>query len=159
MSTKLVSFAMTFTVVCLPCRFRSPWSWDRASSAAPVSPDDFPIPHDAVTYFIAGRSIKHLLITRRQIKISSLKINWLILLLYLYHMTLNVKYQNTVNNGNIPFSLLVHLRWNLKWAFLIAVFHLSINFSYFHLLLQNHWSNFNQTKYLWVKGTQVFTNK
>ncbi|XP_022295341.2 WD and tetratricopeptide repeats protein 1-like [Crassostrea virginica] len=33
---------------------RSPWSWDRASSAAPVSPDDFPIPHDAVTYFIAG---------------------------------------------------------------------------------------------------------
>lgn len=58
--------------VCLPCCFRSPWSWDRASSAAPVSPDDFPIPHDAVTYFIAGMSIKHLLITRRQIKISSL---------------------------------------------------------------------------------------
>ena len=36
-----------------------------------------------------------------------------------------------------------------------------IKFSYFHLLLQNHWANFNQigTKHPWVKGIQVCSNK
>ena len=29
-------------------------------------------------------------------------------------------------------------------------FHLSVNFSHFHLLLQNHWVNFNQT---WHKAS------
>lgn len=33
---------------------RSPWSWERSSPLVPASPDEFPIPHDAVTYFIAG---------------------------------------------------------------------------------------------------------
>lgn len=33
---------------------RSPWSWERSSPLAPSSPEEFPIPHDAVTYFIAG---------------------------------------------------------------------------------------------------------
>ena len=44
---------------------------------------------------------------------------------------------------------LAHLSWKLKWAFLITCrpssLCLSVNFSNFHLLLQNHWANFNQT--------------
>ena len=39
---------------------------------------------------------------------------------------------------------------------------LSVNFSHFHRLLQNHWANFNQTKYTkypWVKGIQVCSNE
>ena len=46
-------------------------------------------------------------------------------------------------------SFLAHLSWKLKWAFLIAFRPSSVcpsvNFSYFRLLLQNHWANFNQT--------------
>ena len=54
-------------------------------------------------------------------------------------------------------GFLAHLSWKLKWAFLItcrpssvrpSVYPsvcLSVNFSHFHLLLQNHWANFNQT--------------
>ena len=54
---------------------------------------------------------------------------------------------------------LAHLSWKLKWAFLITCrpssgcpsvcpsVCLSVNFSHFHLLLQNHWANFNQTWY------------
>ena len=45
----------------------------------------------------------------------------------------------------------------INWAFLIACcrcqsVRLSVNFSHFHLLLQNHWANFNQTwhKYLYL---------
>ena len=53
---------------------------------------------------------------------------------------------------------LAHLRWKLNWAFLItrrpsSVYLsvcLSVNFSHFHLLLQNHWANFNQT---WHKAS------
>ena len=46
---------------------------------------------------------------------------------------------------------LAHLSLRLKWAFLITICQLSVvvvvvvNFSYFHLLLQNHRANFNQT--------------
>ena len=55
-------------------------------------------------------------------------------------------------------SFLAHLNRRLKWAFLIKICPLSVvvvvvvgvvvvvvNFSHFHLLLQNHWDNFNQT--------------
>ena len=50
---------------------------------------------------------------------------------------------------------LAHLSWKLKWAFLITCCPssvcpsvcLSVNFSHFHLLLQNHWANFKQTWY------------
>ena len=51
-----------------------------------------------------------------------------------------------------------HLSWKLKWVFLIAFLpssvclsvRPSVNFSYFWLLLQNHWANFNQT---WHKAS------
>ena len=55
-------------------------------------------------------------------------------------------------------SFLTHLSQMLRWAFLIKICPLSVivvvvNFSHFHLLLQNHWANFNQT---WHKvGIQV----
>ena len=50
-------------------------------------------------------------------------------------------------------TFLAHLSRRLKWAFLIKICPLSVvvvvvvvvNFSHFHLLLQNHWANFNQT--------------
>jgi hypothetical protein len=51
---------------------------------------------------------------------------------------------------------LAHLSWKLKWAFLItgcpSSVYLSIRLSvckllHFRLLLQNHWTNFNQTWY------------
>ena len=49
-------------------------------------------------------------------------------------------------------SFLAHLSQWLKWAFLIKICPLSVivvvvvlNFSHFHLLLRNHWANFNQT--------------
>ena len=47
---------------------------------------------------------------------------------------------------------LAHLSWRLKWAFLIKICSSSVvvNFSHFHLLLQNHWANFNQT---WRKAS------
>ena len=53
----------------------------------------------------------------------------------------------------ILFIFLAHLSWKFKWAFLITYrpssvcpsVYLSVNFSHFHLLLQNHWANFNQT--------------
>ena len=51
---------------------------------------------------------------------------------------------------------LAHLSQRLKWAFLINICPLSvfvvvvINFSHFHLLLQNQWANFNQT---WHKSS------
>ena len=48
-------------------------------------------------------------------------------------------------------SILAKLSWKLKWAFLFArrpsvrlSVLLSVNFSHFFLLLQNHWANFNQ---------------
>ena len=53
-------------------------------------------------------------------------------------------------------SFLAHLSWRLKWAFLIKICPLFlvivvvivvINFSHFHLLLQNHCANFKQTCY------------
>ena len=56
-----------------------------------------------------------------------------------------------------PISFLAHLSWKLKWAYLITCHPSSVclsvclsvcpsvNFSHFHLLLQNHWANFNQT--------------
>ena len=59
-------------------------------------------------------------------------------------------------------AFLAHLSWKLKWAFLITChpssvclsvcpsIRLSVNFSHFHLLLQNHWANFNQT---WHKAS------
>ena len=52
-------------------------------------------------------------------------------------------------------SFLAHLSWRLKWAFLIKICPLSVvvvvvNFSHFHLLLQNQWANFNQT---WHKAS------
>ena len=34
----------------------------------------------------------------------------------------------------------------------------SVNFSHYHLLLQNHWANFG-TNYPWVKGIQVCSNE
>ena len=48
-------------------------------------------------------------------------------------------------------QFLAHLSWKLKWAFLITCrpssvclsVCLSVNFSQFHLLLQNHWAIFN----------------
>ena len=49
-------------------------------------------------------------------------------------------------------SILAKLSWKLKWAFLFArrpsvrlSVLLSVNFSHFYLLLQNHWTNYNQT--------------
>ena len=60
------------------------------------------------------------------------------------------------------YYFLAHLSWKLKWAFLITCrpssvclsvcvsVRPSINFSHFHLLLQNHWANFNQT---WHKAS------
>ena len=57
---------------------------------------------------------------------------------------------------------LAHLSWRLKWAILIKICPLSVvnvvvvvvvvvvNFSHFHLLLQNHWANLNQT---WHKAS------
>ena len=57
-----------------------------------------------------------------------------------------------------------HLSRKLKWAFLITCgpwsvrpsvcpsVRLSVDFSHFHLLLQNHWANFNQT---WHKVSLV----
>ena len=52
-------------------------------------------------------------------------------------------------------SFLAHLNQRFKWAILIKICPLSVvvvgvvvgvvNFSYFHLLLWNHWANFNQT--------------
>ena len=73
-------------------------------------------------------------------------------------------------------SFLAHLSQRLKWAFLIKICPLSVvvvvvvvvvgvavNFSHFHLLLQNHWANFNQTwhklKHPWAKGIQVCSNE
>ena len=59
---------------------------------------------------------------------------------------------------------LAHLSWKLKWAFLITCclsvrpsVCLSVNFSQFHLLFQNHWANFNQTwhKLLFTKCTTL----
>ena len=58
-------------------------------------------------------------------------------------------------------DFLAHLSQRLKWAFLIKICQLSVvvvvvvnvvvvNFSHFHLLLQNHWANFNQT---WHKAS------
>ena len=53
-------------------------------------------------------------------------------------------------------AFLAHLSQRLKWSFLINICPLSVvvvvdvNFSHFHLLLQNHWANFNQT---WHKAS------
>ena len=56
------------------------------------------------------------------------------------------------------FTILAHLSWKLKWAFLITHIpssicpsvRLSVNFSHFQLLLNNHLANFNQT---WHKAS------
>ena len=75
----------------------------------------------------------------------------------------NWKLLNFIQN-EIPFiakySFLAHLSRRLKWAFLIKICPLSVvvvvvvvvvvNFSHFHLLLQNHWANFNKT---WHKAS------
>ena len=50
-------------------------------------------------------------------------------------------------------TFLAHLSWKLKQAILIACHTsvcLSVNFSHFHVLLQSHWANFNQT---WNKAS------
>ena len=54
---------------------------------------------------------------------------------------------------------LTHLSWKLKTC--SEFFWLPVNLSHFHLVLKNHWANFNQTwhKNPWVKGIGVFTNK
>ena len=62
-------------------------------------------------------------------------------------------------------SFLAHLSWKLKWAFLIAFrppsvclsVRPSVNFSYFQLLLKNHWAISNQTwhKAFFGKGDSV----
>ena len=57
-------------------------------------------------------------------------------------------------------SFLDHLNRRLKWAFLIKICPV-VYFLHFHLLLQNHWANFNQT---WHKASldeviQVCSNK
>ena len=60
----------------------------------------------------------------------------------------------------IPF--LANLSRRLKWAFLITICLLSvvivdvINCSHFHLLLQNHWANFNQTWHQCIFGWRGF---
>ena len=55
---------------------------------------------------------------------------------------------------NVFWLFLAHLSWRLKKTFLIKISPLSmvvviiivvVNFSHFHLLLQNHLANFNQT--------------
>ena len=69
--------------------------------------------------------------------------------------------QDIGSNLYVGFSLnflsktfLANLSRRLKWAFLIKKFSLSVvvvvvvvvvNFAHFHLLLQKHWANFNQT--------------
>ena len=63
-----------------------------------------------------------------------------------------------VGENRIKEHFSAHLSRRLKWAFLIKICPLSVvvvdvvigvgvvvNFSHFHLLLQNHWANFNQT--------------
>ena len=70
-----------------------------------------------------------------------------------YHLFLAGTPMSIVNE-----NFLVHLSWKLKWAFLITCRPSSVclslrpfvNFSHFHLLLQNHWANFNQT---WHKAS------
>ena len=44
-------------------------------------------------------------------------------------------------------SFFAHLSQNLSVVHCchVIVFHVVVNFSHFHLLLQNHWANFNQT--------------
>ena len=58
---------------------------------------------------------------------------------------------------------LAHLSWRLKWAFLIKICSSSVvvNFSHFHLLLQNHWpiSTKLGAKHPWVKGIEVYSNE
>ena len=55
------------------------------------------------------------------------------------------------------FDFLAKLSQKLKWVFLIKISPLSVfvivavvNISHFHLLLQNHWANFNKT---WHKAS------
>ena len=59
-----------------------------------------------------------------------------------------------ISNLLFIITFLAHLSWRFKWAFLIKICPLSIvvvvNFSHFHLLLQNHLANFNQT---WHKAS------
>ena len=69
---------------------------------------------------------------------------------------------NICKNVNVDIKLqekekrfLAHLSQRIKWAFLIKICPLSffgvvVNFSHFHLLLQNHWANFNRT---WHKAS------
>ena len=74
-----------------------------------------------------------------------------------YEECTNVRIQG-FSGSKIRF--LAHLSRRLKWAFLIKICPLSVvvvvvivvvvNFSHFHLLLQNHWANFNQT---WHKAS------
>ena len=68
---------------------------------------------------------------------------------------LNVKFIGFLTCFRVrPITFLAHLSRRLKWAFLIKICPLSVvvivNFSHFHLLLQNHWANFNQT---WHKAS------
>ena len=61
-------------------------------------------------------------------------------------------HQSSQNSSDF-LEFLAHLSWKLKWDFLITFCPssvrpsvcLSVNFSHFHLLLQNQWANFNQT--------------
>ena len=90
-------------------------------------------------------------------------------------MAVNYFGQVALIKGENNWVFLAHLSQKLKRAFLIKICPLSVvvvvvvgfivvvvvNFSHFHLLLQNHWVNFNQTwhKHLWVKGIQVYSNE
>ena len=73
-----------------------------------------------------------------------------------FKLTSQFNFFSRTNRNHSPF--LAHLSWKLKWAFLITCrpssvrpsVCLSVNFSHFHLLLQNHWANFNQT---WHKAS------
>jgi hypothetical protein len=76
------------------------------------------------------------------------------------------KKKNTFTHISPIPTLLVHLRWKIKWAFLIARCPVSVLPSVctllnFWLLIQNHWTNFNHT---WHKsslgeGIQVCSNE
>ena len=77
------------------------------------------------------------------------------ILLYISQYVL--KFHDTRIKPKLPPYFLAHLSRRLKWDLSVVVVVIVVNFSHFHLLLQNHWANFNQTwhKAFWMKGIQV----
>ena len=69
------------------------------------------------------------------------------------------------HSNSLMHSFWAHLNWKLKWAFLIKCGPVSVcpsvNFPQFHLLLQKHSANFNQTyhKASLGDGIQVSSNE